>query len=54
MGWMLGAEEKGKMIEEEGQAPLFLFSMSEVVKTSNTNQMLGDVNNAVEQSSRET
>lgn len=27
------------MIEEEGQARLFLFSMSEVVKTSNTNQM---------------
>lgn len=27
------------MIEEEGQAPLFLFSMSEVVKTSTTSKM---------------
>lgn len=30
-------QRKGKMIEEEGQARLFLFSMSEVVKTSTTN-----------------
>ena len=32
-------QRKGKMIEEEGQARLFLFSMSEVVKTSNTNRV---------------
>ena len=32
-------QRKGKMIEEEGQALLFLFSMSEVVKTSSTSQM---------------
>lgn len=32
-------QRKGKMIEEEGQALLFLFSMSDVVKTSDTKQM---------------
>lgn len=32
-------QRKEKMIEEEGQARLFLFSMSEAVETSNTNQM---------------
>lgn len=31
-------QRKEKMIEEEGHARLFLFSMSEAVKTSNTNQ----------------
>lgn len=32
-------QRKGKMIEEEGQAQLFLFSMSELAKTSNINQI---------------
>lgn len=32
-------QKEGKMMEKEGQARLFLFSMSVVVKISNTNQM---------------